>query len=90
MVEDNSEHVRLDPDLLYAVTQSQTTNGLRGTAQRFGSAKFWFWICGYMGPDEALTYYSADAVTFRKKRTGVPLSARERDCVPSAGKDKSN
>jgi hypothetical protein len=89
MVEDNAAHVGLDWDPLYAVTQCRSTNDFRGTAKRFGFAMFSFEICGHVGHDEALTGYSADAVTISKKRTSVLLSSSERDCLP-ADKGKSN
>lgn len=53
-----SEMVGLDLDLLYAVTQSQSTNDLCAAAERFCAAhEFSFWVYGLAGPDKALTNY---------------------------------
>lgn len=56
-----AEIVGFDLELLYAVTQSQSADDLRGVAAKFCEAHgFSRWIYGLAGPDKVLTNYPAE------------------------------
>ena len=59
--EKDSRIARIDLDLLYAVTRSESEDDLRRVAGKFCDAhEFSRWIYGLAGPDKVLTNYPAD------------------------------